>query len=103
MERLEGAHAVRIGSVKWVVAGQLAGKPELNYDPAKGAVRSPWIEWGPYLWTDGVKGRQDGFVYLREDLREDGLHPSEKGTAKIATLMLNFFKTDPTTRPWFLK
>jgi hypothetical protein len=90
-------------AVKWVVAGQLAGKPELNYDPAKGAVRAPWIEWGPYFWTDGAKGRKDGWVYLREDLREDGLHPSEKGTAKIATLMMNFFKTDPTTRPWFLK
>src|SRR5207245_582153 len=23
-------------------------KPELNYDPAKGAVQSPWIAWGPY-------------------------------------------------------
>jgi hypothetical protein len=90
-------------SVKWVVARQLAGDPELNYDSAKGAVRSPWIAWGPYLWTDGVKGRKDGFVYLREDVREDGLHPSEKGTEKIATLLLNFFKSDPATRPWFLK
>lgn len=78
-------------SVKWVVADQVAGKPDLNYDPALGAVRSPWIAWGPYLWTDGVKGCQDGFAYLREDLREDGLHPSEKGAAMIAALMLNFF------------
>lgn len=54
-------------AVKWVVSDQLAGKPDLNYDPAKGAVRSPWIEWGPYFWTDGVKGRKDGFVYLREE------------------------------------
>ena len=90
-------------AVKWVVSDQIAGKPEVNYDPSKGAVRSPWIEWGPYLWTDGVKGRQDGFVYLREDLGEDGLHPSEKGSAKIASLMMNFFKTDPATRIWFLK
>ena len=90
-------------SVKWTVADQIAGKPEMNFDPAKGAVRSPWIEWGPYLWTDGVKGRKDGFVYLREDLKEDGLHPSDKGSAKIAEMMMNFFKTDPATRPWFLK
>ena len=66
-------------------------------------MRSPWIAWGPYLWTDGVKGRKDGFVYLREDLREDGLHPSEKGTAKVAALMIEFFKSHPTARPWFLK
>jgi enterochelin esterase-like enzyme len=90
-------------AVKWVVSDQIAGKPELNFDAAKGPVRSPWIEWGPYLWTDGDKGRKDSFVYLREDLREDGLHPSGKGQTKIAALLLHFFKTDPTTRPWFLK
>ncbi len=90
-------------AVKAVVNDQIAGKPDLNYDPAKGAVVSPWVEWGPYIWTDGVKGRKDGFVYLREDLREDGLHPSEKGAAKISAIMLKFFKTDPATRTWFLK
>jgi len=90
-------------AVKWVVADQLAGKPELNYDSAKGAVRAPWIEWGPYLWADGVKGRKDGFVYLREDVGPDGLHPSEKGVAKVNGLMMNFFKADATTRVWFAK
>lgn len=90
-------------AVKALINDQITGNPELNYDPARGAVRSPWIEWGPYIWTDGEKGRKDGFVYLREDLREDGLHPSEKGAAKISAMMLAFFKTDPATRPWFLK
>ena len=90
-------------AVKWVVTGQIAGKAELNYDPAKGAVVSPWIEWGPYFWTDGVKGRKDGMVYLREDVRDDGLHPSDKGSAKIAELMLKFFRNDPTAKSWFLK
>jgi hypothetical protein len=90
-------------AVKWAIALQLSGDPQLNYDGARGAVRAPWAAWGPYLWTDGVKGRKDGFVYRREDLRPDGLHPSESGAAKIANLLLTFFKTDPTTRPWFLK
>lgn len=90
-------------SVKWVVADQIAGKPEVNYDPAKGPVRAPWIAWGTYLWTDGVKGRKDGLVFLREDLAEDGLHPSEKGREKVAALMLDFFKTDPAARPWIVK
>lgn len=90
-------------AVKAVVNDQITGKPDLNYDPAKGAVVSPWIEWGPYIWTDGAKGRKDGFVYLREDLREDGLHPSDKGSAKISAMMLKFFETDPATRGWFLK
>jgi hypothetical protein len=70
-------------SVKWAVADQIAGKAELNFDPAKGEVRSPWIAWGPYLWPDG-------------------LHPSTKGQAKIAALMLRFFKGESTARTWFL-
>jgi hypothetical protein len=90
-------------AVKWVVSSQLAEEAEVNYNPAKGAVRAPWIEWGPYLWNDGVKGRKDGFVYLREDVREDGLHPSDQGSAKIAELMWRVFSSDPAARPWFLK
>jgi len=90
-------------AVKWAVSDQLAAKPELNYDPAKGAVVAPWVEWGPYFWTDGVKGRKDGMVYLREDVQADGLHPSPKGQAKVAELLLKFFREDPTARAWFLK
>ncbi len=90
-------------AVKWALAAQIEGKPELNYDAAKGDVRAPWAEWGPYLWTDGVKGRKDGFVYLRTDVGNDGLHPSPVGQKKVATLMMNFFKSDPVTKNWFLK
>ena len=90
-------------AVKWALADQIQGKPELNYDPAKGEVRAPWAEWGPYLWTDGVKGRKDGFLYLRSDVGIDGLHPSPAGQRKVATLMMTFFKTDPVTKQWFLK
>jgi hypothetical protein len=41
--------------VKWLIADQIAGNPELNYDPAKGRVRAAWLAWGPYIWADGVK------------------------------------------------
>jgi hypothetical protein len=90
-------------AVKWALAAQLQGKPELNYDAEKGEVRAPWAEWGPYLWTDGVKGRKDGMVYLRTDVGADGLHPSATGQKKVATLMMTFFKSDPVTKGWFLK
>jgi acetyl esterase/lipase len=89
-------------SVKWLIADQIAAKPELNYDPAKGQVRSPWLAWGPYLWADGVKGRKDGLKWLREDLAADGMHPSAAGRQKVAGLLLDFLKTDPTSQPWFL-
>ncbi len=98
-------HAYEEGfSVKWLIADQIAGKPELNYDPAKGAVQSPWIAWGPYLWADGLKGRNDGMVvWKREDLGPDGTHPSMLGREKVARLLMDFLKKDPTSRPWFVK
>ena len=90
-------------AVKWAIAEQIAGAADLNYDVARGQVRSPWIAWGPYLWADGAKGRkQDGLVYLREDLGPDGTHPSESGRRKVALQLLEFLKTDATARPWFL-
>jgi hypothetical protein len=61
----------------------------------------PWIGWGPYLWTDGLKGRRDGFTWACEDVDNDGTHPSKTGEQKVSGLLLEFFKSDPTTRLWF--
>jgi hypothetical protein len=94
----EGAFAF-----KWLLADQIADNPELNYDPLKGKVRAPWLEWGPYLWADGVKGRKDRQVaWERDDFGADGTHPSTKGREKVANLLLAFLRKDPTSRPWFL-
>ena len=92
-------------AMKWVIAGQIAGKPELNFDPAKGAVRAPWVAWGPYLWTDGVKGRKmDSVVWMKDDVVEsDRTHPSNSGRDKVADMLLSFMKTDPTAKAWFVK
>lgn len=90
-------------SVKWVIADQIAGNPELNYDPAKGAVRAPWAAWGPYIWADGVKPNRDGLSYTADDYVEaDRTHPSLSGRKKVASRLLAFMKTDSTARPWFL-
>jgi len=98
-------HAYESGfAVKWLIAGQIAGKPELNYDPAKGAVRAPWCAWGPYVWADGTKANQDGLSYVRADYTEqDGTHPSPSGRQKVAERLLQFLKSDPTSRIWFTK
>jgi hypothetical protein len=92
-------------AMKWVIAGQIAGKPELNFDPAKGAVRAPWVAWGPYLWTDGVKGRKtDSVVWMKDDVVEnDRTHPSNSGRDKVSDMLLGFMKTDPTAKAWFAK
>jgi hypothetical protein len=89
-------------SVKWLVEKQINGAPELNFDPAKGTVKAPWLAWGPYLWADGAKARTDGLTYAQDDLGQDGTHPSPSGRQKVAKLLLDFFKTDSTARTWFV-
>jgi hypothetical protein len=79
-------------AVRRVIAAQIAGQ-----GPAR-----PWLAWGPYLWADGVKGRQDGLTWRREDLAPDGTHPSLSGREKVARLLLEFFRSDPAARSWFL-
>jgi len=91
-------------SVRRLIVQQMGGDERLNWDAAKGPVRSPLLLWGPYLWADGVKGRKcDDLVWLREDLARDGTHPSpDSGAAKVAKMLLEFFQTDPLARTWYL-
>jgi hypothetical protein len=91
-------------SVRWLIEQQIKGEPALNHDSAKGEVKSPLLLWGPYLWADGVKGRKsDELVWKREDLAGDGTHPSTSGREKVARMLLEFLKSDPNAKPWFLK
>jgi hypothetical protein len=97
-------HAYESGfAVKWLIADQIAGKPDLNYDPAKGAVQAPWLAWGPDLWADGMTARKDGLLYTRDDLAPDGTHPGAGAKEKVVDQLMKFFKTDSTTRMWFAK
>jgi hypothetical protein len=88
-------------SVKWMIEKQISGDTLLAY--AGLAVRSPWLAWGPYLWTDGTTPRADGLVWNAVNTQADGTHPSASGSLKVASLLLSFFKSDPTTALWFLK
>jgi hypothetical protein len=79
-------------AVKWAILDRIAGRQS-----------GPWLAWGPYLWTNGEKGRKDGLVWTCADVRpSDGTHPSPSGQQKVAQLLLRFFTTNATTRPWFL-
>jgi hypothetical protein len=89
-------------AVKWLIERQLKGEPSLNFDPERGAVKAPWLSWGPYLWANGTAPRQDGLRYDERDFAQDGTHPSAEGQKKVAEQMLKFFKTDTTTGQWFL-
>ena len=89
-------------AVKWLIAEQINGSPELNYDPAAGAVLAPWLAWGPYLWADGLTPRSDGLIWLCGDFVNDGTHPSGDGAFKVGQQLLDFFHTDATAVPWYI-
>lgn len=111
-------YAYELGfGVKWLIEEQINGNTELNYKPQNGTVNAPWIAWGPYLWANSNSNpRSDGFFWDCIDTRStpeqqpdgsiktpDFVHPSEGiGTQKIAQELLNFFKTDISTKDWFL-
>jgi hypothetical protein len=78
-------------AVKWVIGERI-----------RAHAKRPWVAWGPYLWTDGTQGRSDGLVWTCDDVAFDGTHPSSNGLNKVAQLLLRFFTTDPTARPWFV-
>jgi len=91
-------------AVKNAIADQLNGNANLNYNPTLGPVEAPWMSWGPYYWANGLLASEDGMVWTCQDLQADGTHPSlPAGDLKVAGQVLNFFKTDDTTTPWFLK
>jgi hypothetical protein len=90
-------------SVRWLIEQQITGDAELRFDLKKGPMKAPWLSWGPYLWANGSNKRSDGFSYVREDFSsDDGTHLSPAGVDKVGRLMLQFFKSDTTTRPWFV-
>jgi len=80
-------------AVRWAIEEQMKNrKPD-----------DPVVLWGPYLWSDGIKGRKlDDLIYSRDNLGPDGTHPSNSGRDKVAQLLLQFFKTDPAARDWFI-
>lgn len=88
-------------AVKRLIADQISGDPGLAYAGSNPA--AAWLSWGPYLWANGTVPRSDGLSWLPTDYLTDGTHPNTSGRQKVAQLLLQFFSTDETTKPWFLK
>ncbi len=79
--------------VKWLI------EERINKSNPNGSL--PWVSWGPYLWADGMTPRSDGLIWEPSEFEPDGVHPSAQGALKVATMLLEFFGSDPTTQPWF--
>jgi len=97
-------YAYEVGwAVKWAIQDQINGNSNLNYNSANGPVVAPWMSWGPYYWSNGMLGSEDGLVWDCADFASDGTHPSSTyGQLKTSNALLNFLKTDDTTIPWYL-
>jgi hypothetical protein len=78
-------------AVKWLVQDRITSR-----------TKGPWVGWGPYLWADGLRTRSDGLTWSCDDFKDDGTQPSTAGSAKVARLMLRFFKSELTAKSWFL-
>jgi hypothetical protein len=79
-------------AIRWLIGERMRGR-----------LKGPWLGWGPYLWTDGLRGRRDGLTWECQDVDQDGTHPSKTGVQKVGQLLLQFFKSDQTARPWFVR
>jgi hypothetical protein len=88
-------------TVKRLIEDQIKGDGSLNYTGS--SPTSAWLSWGPYLWAKGTTPRSDGLTWVPADYQSDGTHPSTTGRQKVAQMLLQFFSTDETTKPWFLK
>ncbi len=89
-------------AVRWLIEEQLNNDPSLNFRPENGPVTAPYISWGPYLWIDGLNPRSDGRVWPISYVTTDCTHPSETGINYVSDMMMEYFKSDLTTRPWFV-
>lgn len=87
--------------VKRLIADQINADAGLTYSGTNPV--SAWLSWGPSLWAKGDSARSDGLQWLLSDYAADGTHPSTSGRQKVAQMLLQFFSTDETTKPWFLK
>lgn len=99
--RIYGGYATtRLNPEPYAYEGAFAVRSVIRDQPKDG----PVLLWGPYLWTNGEKGRTlDDLKWAREDCGPDGTHPSPKGQEKVARLLLDFFTKNPNAKPWFAK
>lgn len=96
-------------AMKWVIESQImqlrGQQPPAHIDTGSLDYRTvaPWIAWGPYAWAEGPeRPRGDGVFWVRTDFANDGTHPATSGREKVGQMLLDFFRTSPWTRCWFL-
>jgi hypothetical protein len=88
--------------VKWVIQRRIDQTSRGCTDAGGNTCADPWISWGPYLWARGAAARNDGLAWPRSDFDPSGMVLSQSGEARLGGMLLDFFKTSPYARCWFL-
>lgn len=55
----------------------------------------PYTDWGPALWTDGIRGNAEGYTWSCAEAGKGGIHPTAEGRLKEAMLLYRFFTSSP--------
>ena len=89
---------------KWAIEAQITQRATGVVDQETGNLAgTPFMAWGPYLWSYGDRPREDGLIWTPDLFGNDGLHPNRNGVRIVADYLLDFFKTATFTRCWFLE
>jgi hypothetical protein len=81
-------------AVKWVIEQQILLQPGFRYGEI------PAIDWGPTLWTNGIKGDSKGYTWNPSDAGEGGIHPTEAGKWKEGERLYQFLGSSCGLSPW---
>ena len=91
-------------ATKWVIGQQINGVGNLNHSSSgPDPVVAPWMTWGPYLWAEGTNARSDQLTWEHDEFEDDGVHPLQAGEKKVAAQLHEFFKTNGTSKTWYLE
>jgi hypothetical protein len=84
-------------TIKWLIEKQISGEAGFSY------ASIPFIDWGPYLWTNGTSGNKLGYTWDCNDAGKGGIHPSSKGRMKEAAIVYLYFSNHPYLKELFIK
>ena len=91
-------------ATKWAIEAQITQRATGTVDEETGDLDGmPFMAWGPYVWSYGDRPREDGLMWPSGLFTRGGIHPNDDGARIVADYLLEFFKTAPFTRCWFLE
>ncbi len=76
-------------TIKWLIQKQINGDIGFSYDDI------PFIDWGPYLWTNGTTPNDAGYTWDCSDAGKGGIHPTSKGRMKEGAIVYQYFSNHP--------